>query len=1180
MRLQRFLGEMSAFDGEGDINTASVCYNGRIEDTRFRPRYGYRTIALPPASFETCHLFEFVSGYRVVESKYTPITEILSIEKVSGVVKPYAVNPTTGVRTEILNGATALSLPDMEHVCAVFGEYVYIVCPGVLGTGTRVWRHKILDNTSYEVVQNTAYIAPPIDSAISIPPQTTAYTPYEFLSGDTVTATGDIGGINWATVNGTIVVKGSTLTGVNALNHRVEVTFASTQNWANRAYIGLEILGGSNTNWFTLSQKLELRIGGVWVEVETYPQIGSTGANILIAGYIKGLTLTAVQGIRARFLAGSFADNQPTTATAYTVGKLKLGGNLLEASVGTLRAWTADPGDGIQYAARYKHSSGTPVPTTISQTTLTPEGAKGVAIASYNDLVLGGRPVLTVLAANTGTYDQVQFLRQMQDGVTWKEIGVVANTGTSVTFADFYEENEMSARPTVTITGGGTNTATPPFSGDGMTAVFPAFGRMVWGRGTSVDYSYAGNPLSLYSMDAPTESPRDGRQAVQWTLADNFADEVVTGTAAGRVGTIIFGKKATYAQNGTIPVTMTPPGEIQGSRGIAGRKAFDAYMTPDGNEGVVSVDPTGGVWFVPYSSITTNNGQGDARVIEMSRGNPHTIWEWLVEGQQAEFGYTSLELVKVVFCKDTGELRISLGKRAIVLDTINGDMSPQWTRHQYALTVPDGETSESSCTGFENLGATATSVAPGDVGWIDRGNAFSSDDSYATAAFGYGTAQATETLRVVSISPDNAIPIGATIDSQTLRLEIGKTGDLSATISVIQPKNNGANLGANLGTGQVLTTTDQILDFALASMASVADINAGYMQVDVKCVQETWESAWHNTANYTVVASSSGGSTIVYNGVTTSATFASATNTVSWNHVADQSVTDDYEPKVETSGNAIFTITWTGGGTVPTKAFVSVNSAVSADHSFESGTISGSNGNGNTFTLSAYNAGSSSGIKVYPVTLVAGVGTLTIPVEALSSGGYRSWVSQEECTFETTGAVTATIATPTPATVRVDNVAFKTCYTIGAVSPGVDSGVAWVGVSWLDPNKLWAIRSTGNIDELRFNTVTRQWIDGDGRDGGYSMPAPYWESQYIRPSQASLLAWVYVEKATPNETIVVKGQTDRGGYVTARSLRDSYKFSVTQQGKSHKLRFELDETSAGLKAATLGFKPLSNQYTR
>ncbi len=1179
MRIKQFLGEVSAYDGEGQINSSSVCFNGRIEDTRFRPRFGYRTIATAPAGFEACHLFEFVSGYNVVDTEFVNVTEVISIEKRAGTVKPYTVNATDGTRDEITNAGTALDLPDLEHICAVFGEYVYIVCPGVTGENTRVWRHKIGDNNSYEIVQNASYVAPPTDPTISIPPA--EYATYPFTGSDTIVATGDLGTITSPTVGGTITVKGSTMTGVNALSHQVEVTFASTQNWANRAYVAIEIIGGSNTNFFTLAQKLELRIGGSWVEVETN-SVDNTGDNqILITGYIKGLTLTAVQGIRVRFLAGSFADNQAATVIAYTVNPVLLGGNLLEADAGTDRAWTVDPGDGIEYAARYKHSSGSPAPTAISRTSLTAAGAKGLALATYGSAVIGGRPILTVLAANTGTYDQVQFLRLMQDGVTWKEIGVVANTGTSVTFADFYEENEMAARPTVALTGIDPVLTTPPFSGDGMSAVFAAFGRMVWGRGTSLDYSYAGNPLSLYSASAPTPDPRDGRQSVQWTLADNFADVVVAGAAAGRVGTIIYGRKATYAQFGTIPVIMSPPGEIQGSRGIAGRKAFDAYLTPDGTEGIVSVDPTGGLWFIPYSSITTNNNsQGDAQVIEMSRGNPNTIWEWLVEGQQSEFGYTSLELVKVIFCKDTGELRISLGNRAVVLDTINGSMSPQWTRHQYALTVPDGETEESACTGFENLGASATSVAPGDVAWVDRGNAFSSDDSYASAAFGYGTTQATETLRVIGISPDNAIPIGATIDSQTLRLEIGKTGDLAATISVIQPKNNGSNLGANLGTGQVLTTTDQILDFALASMASVADINAGYMQVDVKCVQETWLTAWHNSANYTVVASSSGGSTIVSNGVTTSDTFASASNTVSWNHVADQSVTDDYEPKVETSGNAIFTITWIGGGAVPTKAFVSVNSAVLADHSYESGTISGSNGNGNAFTLSAYNAGSSSGIKVYPVNLVAGVGTLTIPVEALSSGGYRSWVSQEECTFETSGTVTATIATPTLATVRVDNVAFKTCYTIGAVSPGVDSGVAWQGVSWLDPNKLWAIRSTGNIDELRFNTITRQWIDGDGRDGGYSMPAPYWESQWIRPSQVSLLAWVYLEKETGNETVAVKGRTDRNGYVASSAVRDSYKFRVTQQGKSHKLKFEIDETSNGLRSATLEFKPLSNQITR
>jgi hypothetical protein len=1159
VRIKQFLGEVSAYDGEGDPNTSSVCFNGRIDDTRFRPRFGYRTIATSPADFQTSHLFEFVSGYEVVDSEFVNLTEIISIEKRAGVVKPYSVNATTGVRTEILNGSTALSLPDREHICAVFGEYVYIVCPDISDISPvppNVYRHKIGDNASYEVVQNASYVAPPIDATLAIPPA--EYATYLFTGSDTIAVTGDIGTITFPTVNGTITVKGSTQTGVNALNHRVEVTFASTQNWTNRAYVAIEIVGGSNSNFFTLAQKMELRIAGVWTEVETNA-VDSTGDNqLLIAGYIKGLTLTAVQGIRVRFLAGSFADNQASSVTAYTVNPVLLGGNLLEADAGTDRAWTVDPGTGIDYAARYKHSSGSPAPTAISQTTLTAAGAKGLALATYGNAVLGGRPILTVLAANTGTYDQVQFLRRMEDGATWKEIGVVANTGTSVIFADFYEENEMSARPTVTLTGIDPVLTTPPFSGDGMSAVFAAFGRMVWGRGTSLDYSYAGNPLSLYSASAPTPDPRDGRQSVQWTLADNFADVVVAGAAAGRVGTIIYGKKATYAQFGTIPVIMSPPGEIQGSRGIAGRKAFDAYLTPDGTEGIVSVDPTGGLWFIPYSSITTNNNsQGDAQVIEMSRGNPNTIWEWLVEGQQAEFGYTSLELVKVIFCKDTGELRISLGNRAVVLDTINGSMSPQWTRHQYALTVPDGETSESSCTGFENLGATATSVAPGDVGWIDRGNAFLSDDSYSTASFGYGTTQTTETLRVVSVSPDNTIPLGVTIDSQTLRLEIGKTGDLAATITTIQPKVSGTNLGANLGTGQVLTTTDQILDFALASLASVANINAGNMQVDIKCEQETWLAAWNDPANWTLT------------------------------------LTPGTTDTIGTSGSHIYTVnaTYIGGGANPPRCYVSVTASaviqptyvgsppVPATNYFT--VASGTNGVGTSgsATIEAPTA-------TYDAALtVSGTGSVIIPM----SGASGSLNLTATGTLGNTGTLNATsvgvsgsvaLRTPSTAVVRVDNVAYKTCYTISAVSPGVDSGVAWSGVSWLDPNKLWAIRSTGNIDELRFNTVTRQWIDGDGRDGGYSMPAPYWESQLLRPSQVSLLAWVYVEKEVGGETITVKGLTDRNGYVTASVVRDSYKFKVTQQGKSHKLKFEIDETSQGLRSATLEFKPLSNQLSR
>jgi hypothetical protein len=541
----------------------------------------------------------------------------------------------------------------------------------------------------------------------------------------------------------------------------------------------------------------------------------------------------------------------------------------------------------------------------------------------------------------------------------------------------------------------------------------------------------------------------------------------------------------------------------------------------------------------------------------MSRGNPNTVWEWLVEGQQAEFGYTSLELVKVVYCKDTGELRISLGKRAIVLDTINGDMMPQWTRHEYALTTPPGSTSSSSCTGFENLGATASSVSPGDAVWTNNGYAFLSDDSYATSALGFGVSQATETLRVVSVSPDNALPVSATIDSQTLRLEVAKSGDLTVTATAIQPRKNGVNFGANLATGQVLQTSDQVLDFALASLATVAEINAGQMQVDLKFTQETWLAAWNNSANWTIVISPTSPDVYPY------ATSPTASHTTGYT----------------------VTYTWIGGGTAPTQVWATYTGTTALSCvAPASGTGSTNNGLGQVATGDVYNnigippdPGSSASLGTTStvterLTLTAGVATKSITM--------TSTATVPPAKMRATHTLTAGIYTPTPATVRVDNVAYKTCSTVAAVSPGVTSGVSWAGVSWLDPNKLWAIRSTGHIDEVRFNTVTRQWIGGDGRDGGYAIPAPYWESQYIRPAQASLLTWVYIEKATPNETITVKAQTDRSGYITAQALRDSYKFSVTQQGKSHKLRFELDETSAGLKAATLEFKPLSNQYTR
>lgn len=1148
MRIGQFLGEVSAYDGEGQINSSSVCFNGRIEDTRFRPRFGYRTIATSPSGFEACHLFEFVSGY----SGNTNVTECLSIEKRSGTVKPYSVNATTGARTEITNGGTALDLPDKEHVCAVFGEYVYIVCPEAGSGNPTVWKHKIGDNTSYSVVQNTSYIDPGTSGSLTVAAGTLSSRGWETADVVAISLIGSAGinaGITDIASSGVLEVSATGYNRVGQHRTKVEVTFSSAVDLSGSDYISLVVQTG---NIYTSFERTNIKgriFQGSYTEADTFEHFNSGVSEVEIVMRVKGITRGSVTKIEFT-IGGATAD--VATGLAFKVQPLKLGGTYLEASASGDRLWDGNlDGDGITYGFRYKNGA---TYSALFRNTITAAQSQGYRNSTYS-CPLGGRITLST-TVSTGAYTDVEFVRNTNDGTKWYIIGTVANSGVPQV-KDIYEEHELSGLVEATGTGVVPSDPTPPFSGDGMTAVFAAFGRMAWGRGTRIDYSYLGEPLSLYSADAPTPDPRDGRQSVQWTLADNFADEVVAGAVAGRVGAVFYGKKATYAQFGTIPVTMSPPGEVQGSRGIAGRKAFDAYLTPDGNEGIVSVDPTGGLWFIPYSSITTNNGQGDARVIEMSRGNPDTIWDWLVEGQRAEFGYDSLEMVEVVFCKDTGELRISLGNRAIVLDTINGSLSPQWTRHQYALTVPDGSSETQACTGFENDGASATSVAPGDAPWVDRGNAFLSDDSYSSATLGFGTSQTTETLRVIDMAPDNALPIDATIDSQDIRLEVNKTGDLQVTLTTLQPKKSGSNLGSNLATGQVLTTTDQLLDFALSTFATATEINAGAMGVDIKFTQETWLSAWNVLSN--------------------------------WDISVSPASPDDYPFASASSAShtTVYTVTyeWIGLGTAPTEVWASLTGSTSLS------CVSPANGTGSTDNgLGASQAGVVSNTPAIPpdpgsssslgtsstlnerITLVAGVGTRTVTMVSTST--------VPPAKMRASHTLTAGIYTPTPAVVRIDNVAHKTCYTIGAVSPGIDSGVAWASVSWLDPNKLWAIRSTGNIDELRYNTDSSTWIEGDGRDGGYSMPTPYWESQWIRPSQVSLLAWVYLEKEVGNETVTIKGRTDRNGYVSATSLRDSYKFRVTQQGKSHKLKFEIDETSAGLRSATLEFKPLSNQFKR
>ncbi|HRD32543.1 MAG TPA: hypothetical protein PLS15_12745, partial [Fimbriimonadaceae bacterium] len=87
-----------------------------IVDTSIRPRPGYAALSAAPSGHTGTSLLAYVAG----NQSGSLAEEILSIETRSGNTRPYSVNPTTGVRTEITEGGVSQNLTPGVWECAAF----------------------------------------------------------------------------------------------------------------------------------------------------------------------------------------------------------------------------------------------------------------------------------------------------------------------------------------------------------------------------------------------------------------------------------------------------------------------------------------------------------------------------------------------------------------------------------------------------------------------------------------------------------------------------------------------------------------------------------------------------------------------------------------------------------------------------------------------------------------------------------------------------------------------------------------------------------------------------------------------------------------------------------------------------------------------------------------------------
>jgi len=361
---------------------------------------------------------------------------------------------------------------------------------------------------------------------------------------------------------------------------------------------------------------------------------------------------------------------------------------------------------------------------------------------------------------------------------------------------------------------------------------------------------------------------------------------------------------------------------------------------------------------------------------------------------------------------------IGLGKAAYNRNCRTGrgiwELSP---RHRRFKSNPSRYFAETgtSCTTYFAGDATVVESSTGRP-WSDTSYAKTTDTLYATSSFGFGTSLATKYLDLTGILPSSTL-VG-TMDSVSTKVTAKIVGDLTVTESIIQPRLSGADLGSNLSTSRLITTTEAEATFALSSLPSVANANAGAFGMRVRYTQEDWPPEWNDPSNYSIALSSSG-------------TAASLVVTVTY------LLSDPKPPRAYINVTSTTTTTVTGGG-----------GPTSLDYT---GSATADNGLGAVVTDSVWTTGlgapgepdtqgfvTDSSTERRTVTLTAGVGTTTI-----TRTGSGSLASGSGWVFTPAYSASAVFSEAVASTIYVNSVLSRFCVTGSSVIKEGADGIGY-----------------------------------------------------------------------------------------------------------------------------------------
>lgn len=1148
VRLGPFRGLITATEGAASPNFAGDGLNFRVGDGAIKPRYGYRNLAGKPSGIVNVWGLERLLGYG---DDYLSRLEWVSIEDRGGTVKPYSIDPTTYARTEITDGGTALSLDASDWLGFSFDSNSYWINPGGAAS---LYRHEVGNDESWTAIQNSAYVPPAANPVISV--SLNSLNTRDWLGTDTISlsSTGQLNGEASSVVGGQIEVTGSEDDGSGGTGYtNVEVLFATSVDFSICDYFCFELTAGVVvTKWRTGATPVELKIAGSWVATSDQEQYVSTDERTFAQVVrVKGVSgISAVDGIRFQAHANPV---QNKTGLAFRVPSLYLGGTYIGALTSGARVWDSPyKSADVPYAIRYLTVAGGAV-SGITNTTV--DSSRFGQLSVTPSSVLGDIVEIDATPATSGGYTddptglvyRIQFLRK--DGNDdWHVLGDYPNTVGAVYF-DRYEEWEVRALATTTVTGYVAPETPPVFDSTGFVGGVPFKGWVVWFRSggrSNVQHSEVGDPESLAP---PVGNPDDLTEGANFTLADDFADEPLGGVQAGDV-LLIVGNEGVYGQAGNYPKQMTPPRKLPGSMGCAGRFAYARFRDENGNPGVAWLDVSGeNIWFAAAGLFYSVDTQ--ARPAEISAPIRGFVRDFIYQEQRETLPDLAISEARMDVDEATGTLWLVLGQRALVLrppSVIDGQR--QWEPYQFNLGSETGDVAACSDP-FGPSSGIAQARPPSTITWTDpndviEGSGVASSDGYLPGLSSYW-------LKGLTFTPNVLLPAEATLTDLTLRIRQRATtvGDPDSRCPV-QLKAidayNGATLKHSAVGSLVPDDWENVdIDLPLADMATtIAGINAGDIsgRVAYDAVPDTADA--YNPAKWSVTV--------------TPDQAASALGTLS------------------ASQNMTVTATWIGGGTPPT--FVALNLTGSAtgygaghlgSATSYTGTAAVANGLGDTASGVIVGPApdpppaeqTASGSKKFVVSTSSGVGFKTVTMTAavtVAPGGTQDAAA----VFHIEGE----IATPDATTIEVESLLLIACYTVPQAE-----GERRIAYTAFGPDRklIWIRGISGHLDAVEWCPTCYAYIGGTNRDGGQEMPEGFWESSRI----AGLLRRLSRVDADRDEfvplTLIARTDRNTGETHALPNPRRWQAFSPRVQGDQHFIRVNVSESVTAVRSFDMTF---------